>query len=315
MYLQKPIYLKNFGQHNRHTNPLHHITNMLFISLIIDMNYLIFFHDNSIPPPPITNAPNQTKQKHSIEPKVTPKLTPKIEPIINTAPKTTTIIKTFKNKLKKNNTIFATLIRKKLEQVTVTPILTTINNIFDFRKTQINHSFKKTIDNQNKILTFEFQTKPLNIHQISIKNNKYITIKKNIPINRRTITINYTVNTSLFTNLTQYNKNPNLTTIITNLFTFDINFFQKIRHNDIVHILINKVYINKHFLKYNKMKTTIYKNKFNTYTTYNYKNKNNKTYYTKSNHTLRKEFLKTPLKYTQISSKYTHQHFHPTLHR
>jgi len=297
---------------------LRHIANFLFISLIIGVNYIVFFHEDTPAPPPVTDAPDPTLQ--DVEPDTAPTVpedaTDTPAPAEQAAPVPTTVVKNFEGKLKRGDTVFSAMLRQGLPQGSVAPVLAAMRDVYDFRKAQVDHKFKGTVDGKGKILTFEFQTGPLDIHQVEFRDNNYIAMKKKIPVDRRTVALGCTVRSSLFASLTRCGEGPELAAKITDLFAFDVDFFQEIRRGDIVRLLVDKVYVNGRFLKYDTVHAASYEGKFGTYTAYRYRNRDGHTaYYTEAGRALRKEFLKTPLKYTRISSGYTNRRFHPTLHK
>ncbi len=317
MYLREPIYLRtNNGRRVRRQSPLRQIANALFITLVIGANYLVFFHDSDVPAAPATEAPDQTESQPDAEPgpPIPAEERPSEPP--GDASTDTTIVKTFKGRLKRGDTVFRALMGEGLDHSKIAPVLSAMKDVFDFRRAQVGHRYSGTIGRNGRVLSFEYQTGPLDTYQVHLEKEDYVALKKNIPVDRRMARIGCTLGTSLFASLTRCGEGPELARMFTDLFAFDVDFFQEIRRGDVVRIIVEKVYINGRFLKYDKIHAARYEGKFGTHAAFLYKDsKSREAYFAESGRALKKEFLKTPLKYTRISSGFTHRRFHPTLHR
>ncbi|HIA03902.1 MAG TPA: M23 family metallopeptidase [Myxococcales bacterium] len=316
MYLKEPIYLNGSGR-KRRISPLRQIANLLFVSLIIGVNYMVFFHDAEVPPAPITDRPTDSEfnPADSLQPTQVPENSVDPDQPSN-SPEETTVARSFDGRLKRGDTVFAALAAEGIRETSIAPVLASMKDVFDFRKAQVGHRFRGKMNDNGQILTFEFQTSELDIYHTELVDNSYAAVKKNIPVDRRSVALGCTIGSSLYASLTRCGESPELGARLTELFAFDVDFFQEIRRGDVVRVLIEKVYVNGRFLNYGKVLAAQYDGKFGSHSAYLYRTKNgHQAYYTDSGRALRKEFLKTPLKYTRISSGYTHRRFHPTLHR
>ena len=303
------------GRRVRRVSPIRQIANVLFIALVIGANYYVFFYDAELPRAPVPEKANETEPAHEVAPPAQPEEREQpTEP--RTATPGTTVVKTFDGKLKAGDTVFRALQKEGLAQTRVAPVLAAMGNVFDFRKAQVGHRFRGSVAAGGKVLSFEYQTGPIDVYQVALEGDSYVAVKKNVPVDRRVAKLGCTIGSSLFASLTRCGEGPELARIITDLFAFDVDFFQEIRRGDIIRILVEKVYINGRFLKYDRVLAARYEGKFGAYSALLYQTKDGQAaYYTEAGRALTKEFLKTPLKYTRISSGFTHRRFHPTLHR
>jgi len=90
-----------------------------------------------------------------------------------------------------------------------------------------------------------------------------------------------------------------------------------VRNGDEIRLLLEKKSVEGRFLAYGNILGGEYRGKFKTYRFFWYENEKNNVaaYFTEKGDGVKKEFLKTPLKYTRISSGYSHNRFHPVLHK
>ena len=290
------------------------IANVLFISLVVGANYFVFFHDGEVPAPPVLQnpesdeaAPSEPVPRRPAEPATEP------EPQSDSG---TTIVRAFEGKMKRGDTVFMALQNQGIENTRVAPVLAAMRDVFDFRKAQVGDNFKGKLDATGRVVQFEYELGPLDVYQVELKGDQYLATKKEIPVDVRLAKVGCTVGTSLFASLTRCGEGPELASKVTELFQFDVDFLQEIRSGDVIRLVVEKVYIDGRFMKYDKVLAARYEGKFGTHDTFLYTDKAGQdAYYTESGRAVKKEFLKTPLKYTRISSGYTHRRFHPTLHR
>ena len=317
MYLKKPIYVSgSSGRRSRRPSTFRQISNLLFIALVIGVNYLVFFHADEAPSTPVIERPDQTETEPAVDP--TPADANEVvpEPEVQPEEVDTAVVKSFKGRLNKGDTIVNALMDQGLEYSQTMPVTAAMQRVFDFRKAQVGHRFEGTVDGHGRIQTFRYVTSPVDVFIVNLSEGEYVASKKNIPVDRRTLEFGCTVDSSLFASITRCGEGPELAQKVTELFSFDVDFFQEIRRGDVLRVVVDKVYVNGRFLKYDRVQAARYEGKFGVYTAFLYKDRDGgEAYYTEKGRALRKEFLKTPLKYTRISSGYTNRRFHPVLHK
>ena len=317
MYLKDPIYVSNSsGRRSRRPSMLRQFGNLVFVVLVVGVNYLVFFHDAPPPPAPVIDRSDQRDTPPEVQPVPVEREEPAPAPEPTQFETETTVVKTFKSRLQKGDTVVKALLNQGLEYSRTVPVTQAMKQVFDFRKAQVGHRFEGTVDPQGQILSFRYVTGPMDVYEVELKGGEYLAVKKNIPVDRRLLTLGCTIDSSIFASITRCGESPELAQKISELFSFDVDFFQEIRRGDVVRVVVDKVYINGRFLKYDRIQAARYEGKFGTYTALLYKNRSGQNaYYTEKGRALQKEFLKTPLKYTRISSGFTHRRFHPVLHR
>lgn len=100
------------------------------------------------------------------------------------------------------------------------------------------------------------------------------------------------------------------------IFGWQINFFKDLRKGDTFKILVEKIYSEKEFYGFGKIKAATFKNRGEKLAAVFFKPEGGRGgYYTPDGRSLKKQFLKSPLKYTRISSGYTQKRFHPIYKR
>jgi murein DD-endopeptidase MepM/ murein hydrolase activator NlpD len=96
------------------------------------------------------------------------------------------------------------------------------------------------------------------------------------------------------------------------IFGWQINFFKDIRKGDTFKIRVEKIFLEKEFSHFGKIKAATFKNRGGNLAAIYFKPEGGRGgYYAPDGRSLKKQFLKSPLKYTRISSGYTQKRFHP----
>jgi murein DD-endopeptidase MepM/ murein hydrolase activator NlpD len=100
------------------------------------------------------------------------------------------------------------------------------------------------------------------------------------------------------------------------IFGWKINFFKDLRKGDTFKILVEKIFSEKEFYGFGKIKAAMFMNRGEKLAAVFFKPEGGRGgYYTPDGRSLKKQFLKSPLNYTRISSGYTQKRFHPIYKR
>ena len=102
---------------------------------------------------------------------------------------------------------------------------------------------------------------------------------------------------------------------IADIFSWDIDFTTDLRANDSMSIVFEEMYLNGEKYSYGDILAVKFKNNKNTYHAIKYTNGKTQDYYTLQGYNLKKAFIRTPVKYTRISSYFTVARNHPILHK
>jgi murein DD-endopeptidase MepM/ murein hydrolase activator NlpD len=100
------------------------------------------------------------------------------------------------------------------------------------------------------------------------------------------------------------------------IFGWEINFFKDLRKGDTFKVLVEKIFSEKEFYGFGKIKAATFMNRGEKLAAVFFKPEGGRGgYYTPDGRSLKKQFLKSPLKYTRISSGYNQKRFHPIYKR
>jgi murein DD-endopeptidase MepM/ murein hydrolase activator NlpD len=125
------------------------------------------------------------------------------------------------------------------------------------------------------------------------------------------------VHGSLYESIRRCGENPHLAANLVDLLAWDMDFFQDVREGDEIRMIVEKKKVNGDFLAYGSVLAAEYRGHVSTQRFFWFADDQHSVadFYTKNGESIRKEFLKTPLKFSRISSGYSHHRYHPVLHR
>jgi len=192
---------------------------------------------------------------------------------------------------------------------------------------QIIHSVKR-VHNISRVAggtryELRFQGKELKGLSYEIDREQRVSLKKSegkyrvkitaIPYETRTVIKELTITDNLYNSIIRMGERPTLVDAIEEIFAWDIDFFKDIRKGDRVKLVLEKKYRDNHFVKYGRILGAQFTNQERPIIAIYFPRE--RDYFTPKGASLRKQFLKAPLKYSRISSGFSRSRFHPILKR
>ncbi|MFP6851090.1 MAG: peptidoglycan DD-metalloendopeptidase family protein [Pseudomonas sp.] len=124
------------------------------------------------------------------------------------------------------------------------------------------------------------------------------------------------INSSLFVSAKRAGLSHNLTMDLANVFGYDIDFAMDIREGDEFEVIYEKKVVNGKQVGTGDILSARFTNRGKTYTAVRYTNKQgNSSYYTADGESMRKAFIRTPVDFARISSRFSNGRRHPILNK
>jgi len=187
-------------------------------------------------------------------------------------------------------------------------------NVYDLSKIKAGNPIRSFFDpSNNKFVKLEYQ----------IDDQSFLKIEEDIngELKARIIKIEYetrlnstkgVIKDSLFQSGKRLGLKDKTIIELADIFAWDINFALEIKKGDEFNVLYEEYYLNGEFVKPGKILIAYFKNQDKDHWAVFYKDQNNNIdYYDLNGNNLRKQFLKSPLKYKYISSYYSLHRWHP----
>jgi murein DD-endopeptidase MepM/ murein hydrolase activator NlpD len=133
-----------------------------------------------------------------------------------------------------------------------------------------------------------------------------------IPYEVFTAPISGVIKDSLFAAVDSINEKPTLAMDLADLFAWQVDFFRDLRVGDSFTVLVDKYYRDGKFVRYGKILAARFVNNGKTHTGFLFTPEGGRgDYFDESGGSLRKQFLKSPLRFRRISSGFSKRRLHP----
>jgi len=132
------------------------------------------------------------------------------------------------------------------------------------------------------------------------------------PVEEVESSVSCVVNSSVFGELESKKANPELAVMMAQVFSWTIDF-HKIQKNDAFKIIYEEQKVEEKSIGINRIKAAWFKSKGQEYFAFPYEKNGVVNWYDEKGQSMKRMFLKSPLKFSRISSAYTLKRFHPVL--
>ncbi len=182
----------------------------------------------------------------------------------------------------------------------------TLNSIFDLRHVQPGDKFQVMTDSTGMIYEMTFYRNPIKKYMVfRDSNGKMAASIKEEKLTRNVEMIEGVLESSLYKTVLDAGEEPALAMMFTQIFQWDIDFFIDPRQGDKIRILFEKYSLNGDNVHYGNILCAAYTSKTFESTAYRYTDsKGASKYYDEKGVCFQKAFLKSPLNFTRITSKF-----------
>jgi len=122
------------------------------------------------------------------------------------------------------------------------------------------------------------------------------------------------IKTSLYVDMLELGASPQLVNELVDVFGWQIDFF-RIQKNDLFKIIYEETLVEGEAVGLGKIIGGYFQHFENDYYAINYNQGKGEDFFDEEGHSLRKAFLRAPIEYTRISSRYSGRRYHPVLKR
>lgn len=207
--------------------------------------------------------------------------------------------------LKRGQTVLKALKSEGIDGRSALPLVHAMESVFDFRHAQVGDAFEAWLDDEGQIRRFRYVQSPLDVYEVNLREaGDYAARKVAVPTRVEVANVGCAIKSSLYGSLSRCGESQQLGSLFIDLFAWDVDFFQDVRSGDKVRVMVEKISVDGRFLKYGKVLAAEYAGKFGRHRIVYYTNPAGNTgYFTADGRAVRKEFLKSPLKYTRVSAR------------
>jgi murein DD-endopeptidase MepM/ murein hydrolase activator NlpD len=209
------------------------------------------------------------------------------------------------------------LTASKLDPVQVKELLASLNGSLNMRALRADHSYEARLDPRDgKVRSFVYRTSPISAVEVVRGTNGALKVnKREAALTTKTVRVGGKIESSLGAAISSSGESSALVAMFVDLFSWDINWYADPRDGDEFRIVVEKQFLGDKFYRYGHILAAEYRGKVGRFQAYYFKPQtSNPGYFVPEGRALRREFLKTPLHFRRLSSKFNLKRFHPVLH-
>jgi murein DD-endopeptidase MepM/ murein hydrolase activator NlpD len=167
---------------------------------------------------------------------------------------------------------------------------------------------------QNSVTRLEFGYDNQHLLVATKTDQGYVASKEEIVFDTKIRTIGGVITSNLYEDATKAGCSPQLVMDFADIFAWDIDFFSDLRKNDSFKLVFEEMYKDGEFVKYGKIMAAEFINQKDPFRAFYFECGNGEAgYYNDEGKSVAREFLKSPLRYSRISSRFSRRRFHPIL--
>ncbi len=187
------------------------------------------------------------------------------------------------------------------------------DGIFDFRKFRAGNEYIAMVSNnkQKKLQYFVYEISDTNYVVFDFRDSLHVHAGSKEVVNRLR-SASGIINSSLWNSIEDAKADPNLAIALAQIYQWTIDFYA-IQKGDEFKVIFEDLSVDGKSVAMGVIHAAWFKHSGKEYYAYRFQQDNVTEYFNEKGENLRREFLKAPLKFTRISSKFSNSRYHPIL--
>lgn len=137
-----------------------------------------------------------------------------------------------------------------------------------------------------------------------------------IEYENRVLPVAGTIESSLFGTLSDLQEKDQLALDMAEIFSWDIDFNTEIQRGDQFRLMVEKLYLEDQMVRYGDILAAEFRNSGKLYAGYRFEDPEGEVgYFDARGRSLKREFLRSPVKFSRISSRFSYRRLHPVLRK
>ncbi len=186
-------------------------------------------------------------------------------------------------------------------------IVTALRPHFDWRKCRPGHAFDLGRDADGRVRWFRYRADPTTVlHAYRDGEGRMLGVPEQVHVRTSTVYVEGTITHSLYLAMDAAGEQPALTLSVVDLFAWDIDFFTETQVGDRFRLLVEKRHVGDGFVGYGRILAAEYAMSAGPqHRAFHYRLADGtEGYYTEDGRAVKKAFLKSPIQFASITSRY-----------
>jgi murein DD-endopeptidase MepM/ murein hydrolase activator NlpD len=206
----------------------------------------------------------------------------------------------------------------KIDQGQIAELVAALKSTLDMRSLRPKHTFEVRLDpNTKRIRKFIYKLTPIDSVVATRSSGGTLKARRvREKLETKIARVGGKIRSSLNSAMDRVGESSSLVAAFTDLFGWDVNWYSDPRDGDEFRIVVEKRFRDGELYDYGHILAAEYRGEVGRFQAFYYKPKGRSAgYYTPEGRSINREFLKMPLNFRRISSRFNMHRFHPVLHR
>ncbi|MBI5544757.1 MAG: M23 family metallopeptidase [Deltaproteobacteria bacterium] len=205
----------------------------------------------------------------------------------------------------KNKTLSSSLIDLGIAGDDLKQVLAALKDVYNFRKARVGDQIRVS-RKEGQLRTVEIRSSAIDEWLVERGPSGLTAAKRKVEMETRRVSVDLAVRSSLWDAMSEAGEDPELAVDIADVLAWDIDFYRDVRKGDRIRVVVDKVFAHGRLLRYGDIYGVRYEGaavgskRLLRYTTL----AGETSYFDEKGTSAKKPFLKSPLKYVHITSRY-----------
>jgi murein DD-endopeptidase MepM/ murein hydrolase activator NlpD len=185
--------------------------------------------------------------------------------------------------------------------------------VYDLARISVGHPFGVTFGPDGLLAAFTYGIDELRTLHVRRRGETYEAEVVTRDYDVRPAVASGVITSSLFGAVSDAGEEDQLALDLAEIFAWDVDFNTELQKGDTFRVAVDKMYLDGAFVRYGRIHSAELVRGPRVIKALWFDSRNGAGYYAPDGEPLRKAFLRSPLKFSRISSGFTHARFHPVL--
>jgi murein DD-endopeptidase MepM/ murein hydrolase activator NlpD len=218
-----------------------------------------------------------------------------------------------RNEVKPGENLGGIFSRYGVDQKIIDNLTLYTEGVFDIRKLRSGNSYTAMMSNapSNKLQYFIYSVNDTSYVIFDFRDSLHVH-KDSKEVQRRLRSISGVINSSLWASMQKSGADPNMAIALANIYQWSIDFYA-IQKGDAFKVIYEELSVDEKPISIGEIHSALFVHNGKEYYAYRFEQGNITDFFDEKGQNLRKEFLKAPLKFSRISSRFSNSRLHPIL--
>lgn len=195
----------------------------------------------------------------------------------------------------------------------VDALISALSGVFDCRKSNLGDQLRLVVKD-GEVDFFDYRRNPLEEYQVRRDGETFVASKREVEFEKKVALVELKVGSSMWEAAVSAGEDPSIAMSLSDVFAWDIDFYQDVQKGDVVRAVVEKIVSKGRLVRYGELLAANYQgSSVGKKRVFRYGLPDGSfSYFQEDGSSARKSFLKSPLKYAHVTSKFG-MRFHPVL--